>query len=184
MIVDMAQMRQKFTVENALDSNLPMLLETDSPSIQEIDRIVCKIQTVFLKKNPSHKFFRLNLTFSGWQTEWQTGSFYTLDRWHRRELVNWKFRSHDQLRKLTLSAHQDEWHWLTELHHVTFITFKVPGIYTLKLAEKKKINIPHYSDRHCRFCAARYHLQSYRQFCCTNSAGFQIEPSQMYFFSK
>ena len=35
MIVDMAQMRQLFTVENALDSDLPMLLETDSSSITD-----------------------------------------------------------------------------------------------------------------------------------------------------
>ncbi len=48
MTVDMAQMRQPFTAENALDfllsksviycnSALPMLIETDSLSYQEID---------------------------------------------------------------------------------------------------------------------------------------------------
>ena len=36
-----------FEVIYTKHSDLPMLLETDSPSIQEIERIASKIQTVF-----------------------------------------------------------------------------------------------------------------------------------------
>ncbi len=55
-----------FTVENALN----FLLSISSPqsqiyclSYKEIDRIICKIQQSF--KKPSHKFFRLKITFNG-----------------------------------------------------------------------------------------------------------------------